>query len=168
MKSHGNCRSAGGYALMAALLTVFAVSLAASVAVRRAYQEQQRERELELLFVGQQYREALGSFAAVQRPGGQGEYPKMLDDLVLDKRGPSIVRHLRRIYPDPMTGKADWLLDTVQGRIVGVHSRSDKAPIRTAGFPDGLDGFAIASSYRDWRFLAKGIAAAPGAATADH
>jgi len=151
-------RSAAGYALIMVLLVVIGVSLATTVAVRQQTLEQQREREMDLLFAGQQFRNALASYAAVSRSNSSNPRPRTLDELLLDNRSPVPLRHLRRIYVDPMTGKADWILEMVQGRIVGVHSSSGKAPLQRTGFPDGMATFSDAQSYRDWRFMAEGYA----------
>ena len=116
-----------GYALLAALVLLAIVSLGATVAVERAQLAAQREREAELLFAGDQYRDALVRYYAM--PAGQlsQQYPQTLQDLLEDRRTQATGRHLRRLYPDPMTGKPDWVLEWVGGRIVGVHSRSLRA-----------------------------------------
>lgn len=143
----------GGYALIAALIAVALVSLATLMAVEPAQTDARRERERELLFVGEQYRSALMSYFAIRAAGGQ-QFPKTLDDLVEDKRQLVTVRHLRRIYRDPMTNEADWVLEKQGDRIVGVHSRSMEAPLKHAGFPAAEHGFAEAKTYAAWRFLA--------------
>ncbi|HUN92052.1 MAG TPA: type II secretion system protein [Burkholderiaceae bacterium] len=147
-------RRGRGYALIMALILVAAASFAAMIAVTDARTSLQREREAQLLFVGDQYRRALQSYAAVAPAGGIAQYPSKLDELLEDKRFPNPVRHLRRLYVDPMTGAADWELERSQGRIIGLHSRSKLAPLRRANFPDRDAAFADARSYADWRFTA--------------
>jgi type II secretory pathway pseudopilin PulG len=156
-----------GYALIAALLMVVAASLAAALVVHRAKTEAQREREAELLFIGDQYRQALRSYYA-QRPGGSApQFPATLKELLVDTRFPQPVRHLRRIFVDPLTGQADWVLERSQGRIVGVHSRSEAAPLRHANFGADDAAFAGAASYAQWIFSAPQSAiAAAGAPSA--
>jgi hypothetical protein len=40
-------------------------------------------------------------------------------------------RYLRRIYRDPMTSKTEWgLVQSVDGRIMGVHSLSKDKPLK--------------------------------------
>src|SRR6516162_10687659 len=86
----------------------------------------QREREAQLLWVGDAYRAAIGSF---YRHGGR--YPESLQQLVQDDRSPVTLRHLRQLYPDPMTGAADWTLipDPMSQHIMGVASSSKATPI---------------------------------------
>ena len=121
---------------------------------------QQRERERELLWAGEQIRQALRTYAT----SGGGRYPDRLEDLLEDPRQPALRRHLRRIYADPMTNRTDWmLLRDARGGIVGIHSRSPRAPLKTAGFGGEQAGFAEAKSYADWRFV---VAAATPASAA--
>ena len=115
-----------------------------------------REREAELLFVGGQYARAIASYHAAT-PGESKQWPKRLEDLVEDRRQFHTQRHLRRIYPDPFSGKPEWGLIKAGDFIVGIHSLSDGKPLKTAGFLPGEE-FAGASSYRDWRFMARSTA----------
>ncbi|HXW64922.1 MAG TPA: hypothetical protein VEK74_07565 [Burkholderiaceae bacterium] len=143
-----------GYALLFALITVATVSLGAVIALLHQRVEAQRQRELQLLFVGEQFRAALRHYFDTPGVAGVQEYPKTLDDLVLDQRKLVAVRHIRRIYPDPITGKSDWVLEKMGDRIVGVHSRSIAVPLLKAGFTGTQAGFDKARSYEDWRFSA--------------
>jgi type II secretory pathway pseudopilin PulG len=145
-------RQSAGYALVMALLLLVLASLAVTLAVQKAQTEAQREREAELLFVGNQFRQAIRAYALA--PGLPAQYPETLEDLLVDKRWPVTRRYLRRIFPDPMTGRADWELDKAQGRIVGVHSASGRAPLRHAGFSLDDAAFEQAQTYADWRFSA--------------
>ncbi|MBB3176031.1 type II secretion system protein [Variovorax sp. Sphag1AA] len=79
-------------------------------------------------------------------------YPATLEDLLKDDRFPGIRRHLRKIFVDPMTGKAEWGLVKVSGRIVGIHSLSTKVPIKLAGFEGEDHAFNGARSYASWVF----------------
>lgn len=115
-----------------------------------------REKETELLFVGEEFRRALLSYR--DSSSGLGEYPRRLEDLLEDRRLPGVRRHLRRIYDDPMTGRADWVLLRAGDRIVGVASRSESMPFRRAGFPSAFSDFAQARRYRDWVFAAEPVA----------
>jgi type II secretory pathway pseudopilin PulG len=120
-----------------------------------------REKEAELLFVGEQYRAAIGRYLKAG-----GAYPRSLQDLVLDQRLPLTRRYLRRLYADPMTREADWeLIPTEDGGIMGVASTSQQKPIKLAGFSLANKSFEDARSYARWRFIyvgAKSREQAPG------
>jgi hypothetical protein len=106
-----------------------------------------REKERELVFALGQFRQAIESYARAS-PGAQ-VLPEKLEDLLEDPRQPSVRRHLRRIYLDPMTGKAEWGLVMRQGRIAGVHSLSHDTPIGRTYQLAGID-FDAAMKYSDW------------------
>ncbi|HEX7052843.1 MAG TPA: type II secretion system protein [Burkholderiales bacterium] len=136
------------------LLIVVMVMGAGLAAVGELYSHAaQREKERELLFVGHQFRDAIRSY--YERSPGTPAYPKKLEDLVSDNRFPTPQHHLRRIYPDPMTGKPDWVLIEApgDGGIMGVHSRSQEAPIKTGNFDAADAAFAGAARYADWEFV---------------
>lgn len=113
----------------------------------------QRDKERELLFVGHEFRDAIESY--YRRSPGAPVYPKTLADLVEDKRFPMPQHHLRRVYADPMTGRPDWALVEAPGDagIMGVHSRSEAAPVKRGNF-DAVDAaFEEAQRYADWQFV---------------
>ncbi len=112
-----------------------------------------REREAELLFVGRQYAHAIVAYHAAT-PGESKQWPQRLEDLLEDRRNPTVLRHLRRLYPDPFTGKPEWGLIKSGAFIVGVHSQGDEKPLKQSGFPPTEESFAGAASYRDWQFIA--------------
>jgi type II secretory pathway pseudopilin PulG len=151
---------------MAALIALVIVSMAA-IAIGRAKLDAKRDGETQLLWVGDQYRQALRSYYSALPPGAKAQYPLRLEDLLEDKRFPATVRHLRRLYPDPFTGKADWVLEHDGSRIIGVHSRSSDAPLRHAGFGPESAPFAVARSYAEWRFLAVDAVTAVACTQAD-
>ena len=167
-------RRQGGFAFLFTLLLVALLGLGLVVASDLDSTLARRERELALLQIGHEFRQALARYAS-GRPGvAGGAYPLRLDDLLLDPRGLKPVRHLRRLYADPITGQADWGLIRAGGRIVGVYSRSVAQPMRQDGFDDDDANFKGASRYRDWVFLhpagrsllPAGAAAAASAASA--
>ena len=122
---------------------------------------QQREKEKELLFIGQQFQLAIERYARASQGSGR-RLPLRLEDLLLDERTLEKRRHLRRIYADPMTGDADWVLvRQADGQIIGVHSLSTEVPLKKAGFGAKYSGFSDASSYADWVFLAAVRTATP-------
>lgn len=118
-----------------------------------------REKEAELLHIGNHYRKAIQRYYL---SGPQRQYPRSLDDLLKDPRQPGTVRYLRKLYPDPITGKEEWgLVKAPDGGILGVHSVSDETPFKTAGFKLRDRTFEGAQKYSDWKFLYQPAAAAP-------
>jgi hypothetical protein len=86
-------------------------------------------------------------------PAGKPRFPRALEDLVEDNRFPVPRRHLRRVYPDPLSGKADWaLIDAPGGGIAGVHSRSEAKPLKIGNFAPPDVKFEGAERYSDWKF----------------
>lgn len=122
---------------------------------------QKREKERELLFIGKQFALAFRSYYDAT-PVGQQRFPARLEDLLADTRYPNTRRHLRRIYADPITGGSKWGLITYSGGIIGIHSLSEEAPIKTADFAADFAALAGKKKYSEWIF---GIAA-PGAGIA--
>lgn len=109
-----------------------------------------REKEAELLRAGDEYRRAIERYYL----GGPRQYPRALADLLRDPRQPGIVRHLRRLYPDPVTGGDAWgLVMAPEGGIMGVHSLAEGRPLKTAGFRPRDAAFERATRYSDWRFV---------------
>ena len=149
-----------GFTYLAMLLAVAVIGIGLAAAGQVWSTAVQREKEQELLFVGNQYRRAIGLYH--QNSPDQRmpvAYPKALKDLLEDKRKGDTKRHLRKLYPDPMTGKAEWGLVTVKApdgdRIMGVYSLSGATPFKTSGFLDRDKKFEGANHFSDWRFLHK-------------
>lgn len=117
------------------------------------HQTIQRENEKELLFIGDQYRAAISSYYE-STPGGTKQYPKKLEDLLLDNRFPVIKRHIRRLYDDPMTTNQSWGVIKQQDYIVGVYSLSTQQAIKKTGFPTLYESFAETTTYDEWKFVA--------------
>ncbi|MEO8007876.1 MAG: type II secretion system protein [Betaproteobacteria bacterium] len=114
--------------------------------------QKKRENERELLFRGEQYRRAIGQY--YERSPGAKQFPKSIDDLLLDPRYPSVRRYLRRPYADPMTGQAEWGLVTgPEGRVTGVFSMSKESPLKRSNFRSDYENFKSAERYSDWQFV---------------
>lgn len=113
-----------------------------------------REKEAELLYIGEQYQQALASYYRAS-PGSVKRYPSNLDLLLADNRFPHVVRHLRRIWRDPMTGAALWGVERDgSGGISGVYSLSEDQPIKQANFGPSREHLTGTMSYRHWVFRA--------------
>lgn len=166
-----------GFAYIALLLVLAGMSLLLGVALQHIDQAAQREREAQLLFVGKQFRQALASYYE-SSPGGAKHFPRKLEQLLRDDRFAKPVRHLRRIYPDPMridplridpmhagpantesgSSEPGWqLVRDLRGGIVGVQSRSQARPIRSVAVLDDAMQKAIGEQpvrhYSDWKFV---------------
>jgi type II secretory pathway pseudopilin PulG len=146
--------SQSGLVLLAVLIFLLLTTLGASAMVELQRTHSQRTKETELLFVGDQYRRAINSYYSSVPSGKSQSLPRSLDDLLEDKRFPMPVRHLRRLYPDPMTGEADWVLMQGAGGILGVHSRSTQSAFKKREFPIQYRDFQDKETYAEWAFVA--------------
>jgi type II secretory pathway pseudopilin PulG len=109
-----------------------------------------REKEAELLHIGNEFRNAIARYYL---SGPQRQYPRNLSDLIKDPRQPGTVRYLRRIYPDPITGKEEWgLVKSADGGFAGVYSLSEESPLKTGGFALRDAAFEGKAKYSDWHF----------------
>lgn len=147
----GSRSRSGGFTYLAVLLAVALLGVALAAVGTVWSTEAQRDREAQLLYAGEAYRSAIASY---YRQGPiVGQLPKDLTELLEDTRSLKPTRHLRQLYPDPMTGNADWqLISLPDGSILGVYSSSQKAPFKRANFPSNEAQFADADCYCAWRF----------------
>lgn len=109
----------------------------------------QREKEAELLHIGEEYRQAIERYYLA----GPRQYPRTPDDLLKDPRHAGTVRHLRKLYLDPISGGHWVLVSAPDGGIAGVHSTATDAPIKVSGFASRYQDFSNAKSYAEWRFV---------------
>lgn len=111
-------KSAGsrGFTYLWLLFVVALGGVALAALGQRQQTIQQREREAELRFRGEAIAAAIGGYLRAS-PGAEGAngLPQRLEDLLEDRRSGKVQRHLRRLYTDPFTGRADWLL--IQGEV---------------------------------------------------
>jgi len=140
-------QSGFAYLFLLFLLALMAVSALALASIQHV--DRIRSDEAELLRIGGEFRRAIVRYRDVAMPR---VYPRSLEDLLLDQRVGKRQRYLRKIYADPMTGKAEWGLVREQGYIIGVHSLSERPPLKVSGFDlDDVD-FENAQRYADWVF----------------
>jgi general secretion pathway protein G len=143
-----------GLSLVELIVTVAILAVLATIAVPVARFRVQREKERELRYDLWQMRDAIDHYKdAADRGGFQVKidtegYPPDLDTLVtgVDVQGKK-VKFLRRIPVDPMTGKAEWGLRSMQDdpkgdswggqNVFDVYSKSQRT---------GLDG----TKYSEW------------------
>lgn len=141
-----------GFAYLWLLFSVAVVGLGTSLAMEIHATATQRDKEKELLAIGSQFRQAIGRYYETQIQGKKSEYPNTLEELLLDPRSVSPRRYLRKIYVDPMTGKSDWGLIKFGGKVVGVHSLSEAAPIKLSGFKADDSMLNGKQKYKQWAF----------------
>jgi len=141
-----------GFTLAAALIAVAVLGAGMAAYGEIASHAAQREKERELLFVGNQFRQAIGAYYE-RTPGAVKKFPQKLEELLKDARYPMPQRHLRRIYADPMTGKPEWgTIEAPGGGIMGVYSLSQLRPVKSGGFAPRDASLAGAARYADWQF----------------
>ncbi|HEY2039444.1 MAG TPA: type II secretion system protein [Edaphobacter sp.] len=123
-----------GFLLVGAVVLVFLVLLALSVAAPTVAKELRREREVEAIHRGNEYVQAIRRYYLKF-----GRYPGTMDQLEKSTN----IRFLRKKYTDPLTGKADWRL---------IHIGEAKTTVKgffgqpLAGLPSGAGGLGAASS----------------------
>lgn len=144
-----------GFTYLALLAAIIILGISMGAAGKYWQNVVQREKEEELLFRGDQYRQAIERYYSAVP--GRVQYPASLDDLLKDGRTPTGRRHLRQKYKDPITGE-DFveIRDQVSRRILGVRSSSDKTPLKQANFPETYQNqnFTGKSKYSEWQFIA--------------
>ena len=141
-----------GFTFLWTLLLIAMMGVGLTVVVEFHTTALQRDKEKELLSIGHQFRLALQRYYEVQIPGSKFDYPTTMDSLVKDSRIPGLHRHLRKIFIDPITGKSEWGLIIMGGRIVGIHSLSDQMPIKQDGFKADDQSFKGKQKFSDWVF----------------
>jgi type II secretory pathway pseudopilin PulG len=182
-----------GFTYMGMLVIIMIIGITSAVVAQSWRIAAKREKEKELLWRGNQFRLAIKRYyqarlktpAAAGAPANASYYPTDLHDLLKDPSAPGTVRYLRKIYTDPMTGKADWALDpppappggsNVTGGTVasgehfgGVHSVSDAEPLKKSNFDledikfTNISGAGRKARYSDWQFDYDPNAPAPNA-----
>ncbi len=155
------CDQQDGFTLIGLLFLVAGLGVAMAALGTVWHTQAQREKEAELLFIGGQFARAIASYQRMT-PGAEKKYPPNLEALLADARFPNTVRHLRRLYRDPISGAREWGLTRDEaGGITGIYSRSERKPMKKAGFGPGQEGFADAETYKDWLFVASAPSPTP-------
>lgn len=138
------------------LTILFAIAVAGVVLAKTGIdwsQSSQRDRENELLFVGDQYRRAIALYYE-RTPGAVKHYPKKLSDLLTDTRYNPPQRYLRKLYRDPILNQDQWgIIAGPDGGIMGVHSMSEEVTIKSAGFGYQNRDIEGKTQYSSWRFI---------------
>lgn len=147
----------GGFTYVGLVILVAIIGLVAATTVRVGVTLQRAQAERDLLHIGEQFSDALKSYAAAT-PAGQPRLPPTLKELLKDPRFPGTRRHLRKVFVDPMTGKAEWgILYLADNRgILGIHSLSAAPAIKIANFPARFQGFSGKQKISEWVFTFDG------------
>lgn len=163
------CRStpsaARGFSYLAILILLAVMSLVGAAALKQGALQQRRLAEQALLETGAAFSAALRSYARATPPG-QSTAPGSLKDLLKDPRFAGTVRHLRRIYLDPLTGSDQWGLeregDEVDDGILAVFSLAAGRPVKVANFDARFIDFDRKRTYSEWKFVRPVEPGAPG------
>ncbi len=154
----GKLRKSGfgerGFTLMEMIvvITILLILMATAVPVVRVSVKRGREVELrrdlwEMRSAIDRYKDAADKNAFQQKLGSEG-YPPDLDTLVngVEIAGGKKLRFLRRIPIDPMTGKQDWGLRSMQDdpgsdswggqNVFDVYSKSDQTALNGTKYKD--------------------------------
>lgn len=146
-------RREGGFTYFVLLAVVAALGFVLATAGEVWHRALKREKEQELLFVGDQFRRAFNLYSQ-HTPGNARRFPLSLDELLKDPRYPGVKRYLRKIYADPVTGSTRWgLIKGPNGEIFGVHSLSDEEPVKKSSFSLVDAKFEGRAKYSEWVFV---------------
>ena len=129
----------GGFIMVALLvgMAVAAVWLGAAIPAWR--QQALREKEIELIFRGEQYARAI----VLYQKKNQGLYPPSIDTLVSD-------RYLRKKWKDPVTGK-DFLPVTIGAPQGGAQGGRGGGATNAVGGVVGVRGVSQATSIKIYK-----------------
>lgn len=117
-----------GFTYLSLIILVAIIGLASAATIKLGAVLQRSAAERELLAIGAEYADALESYAKATPPG-QSPLPPSFKELLRDSRFPNVRRHLRRIYVDPMTGKAEW------GIVYANNAQGGALPAAIPGMP---------------------------------
>jgi type II secretory pathway pseudopilin PulG len=142
-----------GFTYLAVLILLVLLTGALAAAGTRWATVDQRNRETALLQEGAAVRAAIGMYYE-NTPGTVKRYPPTLQALLRDTRFLGMRRYLRRVPSDPMTRQAPFVLMAApDGGVMGIHSRSDKAPFKSGNFSRLDASFSGASHFSEWQFI---------------
>ena len=153
-RSRRGGKSAAGFTLMELIVTTIILMVLTGMAVPLMRLNIKREREKELRYDLWQLRDAIDRYKDAADRGmfqiklGSEGYPPDLDTLVngVDVQGKKL-RFLRKIPVDPMTGKAEWGMRSMQDDPTSESWGGDNVfDVFTKSEGTALDG----TKYKDW------------------
>jgi hypothetical protein len=145
-----------GFAYIGLLFLVAAISVSMAVVSQNEDINIKREKEQDWLFIGNQYQRAIASYYN-NSPNGIKTLPIKLEDLLLDSRFIAPVRHLRKLYGDPLNHQQDWtLIKTPDEQIIGVYSKSKDAILSKKRIFEALENLDDqVATYSEIQFVFK-------------
>lgn len=146
-----------GFTYLSLVILLAIIGLVGAAALKVEALMARAAAEEELLETGAAFSAALDSYAAAT-PQGKPTQPPTLQDLLKDTRFPTIRRHLRKVFIDPISGKAEWGITYIGDKtgIVGIYSLSQAQPLKLANFDDRFQNFENRQHYAEWKFTANG------------
>jgi type II secretory pathway pseudopilin PulG len=152
-------RRDGGFTYLGLVILVTVIGLVGAATLKIDALLRRARAEEELLAIGAAFGEALRTYAEAT-PKGQPAQPPSLKELLKDPRFPGVRRHLRKIFVDPMTGKAEWGIvwtnPSERKGVFAVYSLSTAKPLKIANFDARFAGFENKEHVSDWKFAASG------------
>jgi len=165
MRSGKALRREGGFTYLGLIILVTVIGLVGAATLKVDALLRRAAAEEELLETGAAFSEALRTYAEAT-PKGQPQQPPSLQELLKDPRVPGLRRHLRKVFVDPLTGKAEWgIVWANPGErrgVLAVYSLSKAKPLKLANFDKRFSGFENKEHVSDWKFVATGQALMQG------
>lgn len=142
-----------GYILVGLLILILIAGYSLAAVSSKFSETRKREREQELLKVGDTIRKAIGNYYN-QTPGVIKQYPPNLEALIRDDRFPEPKRYLRKLFIDPVTHREGWgILEAPSGGVMGVYSLSAEKPFKSKNFRQEYEHFESKKYYGEWYFV---------------
>ncbi|MBV6319921.1 type II secretion system protein [Duganella violaceipulchra] len=143
----------GGFTYLSLIILLAIIGLVTASALKLGSVIQRSRAEQELLDIGAAFSDALKSYADAT-PAGLPPQPPSLKELLKDPRFPGTRRHLRQLFVDPMTGKAEWGIVYLGDKVgvLAVYSLSTAKPVKIGNFPARYSGFESKNHISDWKF----------------
>ena len=130
----GRCFGQQGYVMLAIVAMLAALAVALYKIVPQYAFQAQRDKEEELLFRGEAYRQAIQNYVRKF-----GRYPTSLDELLETNN----LRFLRKLYKDPMTEDGEWrLIHVGPGGVITDSKVMGGASGTTTGLPQSTMRFS--------------------------
>ncbi|MFS2026689.1 type II secretion system protein [Massilia sp. CT11-137] len=165
MRNGRTPRREGGFTYLGLIILVTVIGLVGAATLKVDALLRRAAAEEELLDIGAAFGEALRTYAEAT-PKGQPAQPPSLQELLKDPRFPGVRRHLRKIFVDPLTGKAEWGIVWAnpgdRRGVLAVYSLSKAKPLKVANFDKRFSGFENKQHVSDWKFAATGQALMQG------